>query len=153
MAVDNFFEGGALKRKRGIGSAARNKQLINGEGSRRANRKARGGQANTRVSSRGGFTARGRAREEAASSRKNDEELGGSGSDSGESIDGNGNGNGNGMVDGDDFNSEEEEDAKETPAQKRLRLAKMYLDSLKKAKGTTTLCSSSYCKSLSNRFV
>jgi ribosomal RNA-processing protein 9 len=73
-----------------------------------------------------------------ANPRRQNEELSSGGSDGG---------NGHGMIDDEDLRADEvdpglsgDEDADETAAEKRLRLAKIYLDGVKTALGTFSFC-------------
>jgi len=121
MAVDTFFEGSSGKRKRGGVKEKRGGSNAGGRGGGRVN----------------GSSYKGKGREEPASRQRpkakiHDEEI--EGSDSEASNDGDSdldklNGNEN----DEEFESDEEADRKETPAQKRLRLAQQYLDTLKAA--------------------
>ena len=134
---DSFFEGGGdgdRKRKRGAGNRQQQRDGASSRGGGRGGRgrgRGRGGATTTTANGKG----KGRQRE-GSEEEEEDEEPGqrrrrggdAASSDSDEvSLDG-GNGNDN---DNDGFDSAEEEEARETPAQKRLRLAKQYLDTLK----------------------
>lgn len=121
MAVDSFFEGSSSgKRKRG-GVKASNGAGGSAQGARRGGGRVNGSHAS--------YKGKGRAQEEAPrrNSKINDEEIEESDEDDGdndEDIDG-------GIQE--EFESDTEADRRETPAQKRLRLAQQYLDSLKAA--------------------
>lgn len=152
MAVDNFFED-SRKRKRGGGAKGREagakKSLIKGKQPSSRNKgkgRARdddedGSDALTAARRRGGDrdAMRGSGRRGGREER-DDEELGGSGSDDYEGASDDSDDIGGGGLQEDDFDSEAEEDAKETPAQKRLRLAKQYLDSLKSGQKGWSRC-------------
>lgn len=125
MAVDTFFEGSNGKRKRGGVKEGRG-----GRGRGGSSSSTRGGRVNgTHAGS--GSSYKGKGREEPARrSKVHDEEI--EGSDS-ENEDGSDNEELNGNDDNEEFESDQEADRKETPAQKRLRLAQQYLDTLKAA--------------------
>ena len=124
MAVDHFFEGGSRKRKRGGGGAPSSggRGKANGAGGARGRGGGFRGSQRGRGSSSRGTTERSNGGVNGV--QGSDEELEGSDSDD----------DGSDVADGDDGaepDSDDEAEALETPAQKRLRLAQQYLDSLK----------------------
>ena len=129
--TDSFFEDSSRKRKRSLVSG----QARGGDGQPSRGTSSRGGRG------RGGSSSslnKGKGR----SRRRDDDEE-----DAGQQLRVNGNESGLSSDESDDkqevllengedfFDSEEEEAAAETPAQKRLRLAKQYLESLKAGQG------------------
>lgn len=130
MAVDSFFEDSSRKRKRERGGPSSSSGRV------------RGSRENGRVHGRSNgssFKGKGKGREDnhtSSSARRreqNDEEIEGSEDDEDEDeSDADGRGM-NGIGQDEEFESENEAERKETPAQKRLRLAQQYLDSLKAA--------------------
>ena len=131
--TDNFFEDSSRKRKRSLVSG----QPRGGDSSRPSSRgsASRGGRGRGRGGSSSLSKGKGRSRrndddnEDDANTRTrvNGNESGlSSDSDEDEEV----------LQNGEDFfDSEEEEAAAETPAQKRLRIAKQYLESLKAGQG------------------
>lgn len=125
--TDSFFED-SRKRKR---------SLVSGQARGGDNKSSSRGTASR---GRGGGRGRGGLSKGKGRSRRNDDDddndarVNGTGNESGLSSD-----ESDEEVVEDFFDSEEEEAAAETPAQKRLRLAKQYLDSLKAGQGVSQL--------------
>lgn len=145
MAGDSFFEDASRKRKRSIsnrggrgGGNATRPQSNGKSGSSRGTSSNRGGrQLNGPGGSSGSSSRKGKGREQEPriTSRRRVDNASDTGSEleSDESDeDGLGGINADGHLE-EDFESEDEAAVKETPAQKRLRLAQQYLDSLKSA--------------------
>lgn len=144
MAVDNFFEASHGKRKRGgvNGGSNGGQRRVNGSSSSSSN-------SHSHVhKGKGRAQQQQRQREDGPPSRPrrvHDEEIEESDSendnDNDDDID----------VDGaaageEEFESDQEADRRETPAQKRLRLAQQYLDTLKAAQeGKSCLCEIACC--------
>jgi hypothetical protein len=144
MAIDNFFEGSDRKRKRGVGAAKKGRDGASGGGSRGG----RGGRAmNNGHNDRPNNNYKGKGREEQVPRIVNgdDEDL--ISDEDADEDDAAGSDNDQ-VINNEEFESDDEAERKETPAQKRLRLAQQYLDSLKAAQQGGLLLSMLLCSML-----
>lgn len=126
MAVDHFFEGGRSQ------SGKRKRQSINNGSAARPNGRRSDSRAATSVTSSrksNGYKGAKLSRKER---EQQDEVLAGSNESGSDNDDSAGDGDVYSREDP-GLDSDEEAEARETPAQKRLRLATQYLDSLKAA--------------------